>query len=125
RRIFGSVTSGMGRYYKIKDGTRVQVVGVVENGKYGDLTEDLRPAMFFPFLQSPSSATTLVVRSSLDPRQLAGAMRSTLRDLNSRLPCYIETWSKGLDAALFASRMATISLGVLGVMGAMLSVTGI
>ena len=30
-----------------------------------------------------------------------------------------------LDGALFPSRMATVSLGVLGVMGAMLSITGI
>ena len=30
-----------------------------------------------------------------------------------------------MDGALFASRVATVSLGVLGVMGAMLSITGI
>ena len=35
------------------------------------------------------------------------------------------TWTKELDSALFASRVATISLGVLGVLGAMLAVTGI
>jgi predicted permease len=125
RKIFGSVPNAMGRYYKIQDGTRVQVVGIVENGKYRDITEDPRPAMFFPILQSPSSATALVVRSNRDPQQLAAAMRSTLRDLDAGLPSYIETWSKGLDAVLFASRMAAISLGVLGVMGAMLAVTGI
>jgi ABC-type antimicrobial peptide transport system permease subunit len=125
RKIFGSVPNATGRYYKIQDGTRVQVVGIVENGKYRDITEDPRPAMFFPILQSPSSATALVVRSNRDPQQLAAAMRSTLRDLDAGLPSYIETWSKGLDAVLFASRMAAISLGVLGVMGAMLAVTGI
>ena len=125
RKIFGPVTNAIGRYYKIQDGTRVQAVGVVENGKYADLTEDPRPAMFFPILQSPSSATALVVRSNRDPQQLAAAMRSTLRDLDAGLPPYIETWSKGLDGALFAPRMATLSLGVMGVMGGMLAVTGI
>ena len=125
RKIFGSVTNATGRYYKMQDGTRVQVVGVVENGKYGEITEDPRPAMFLPILQSPSSGTTLVVRSNRDPRQLAVAMRAKLRDLDTGLPPYIETWSKGMDPVLFASRMATISLGVLGIMGAMLAVTGI
>jgi ABC-type antimicrobial peptide transport system permease subunit len=37
----------------------------------------------------------------------------------------MQTWQKELDGALFASRVATVSLGVLGVMGAMLSITGI
>ena len=81
--------------------------------------------MFLPILQSPSSETWLVVRSNRDPQQLAAAMQSTLRDLDAGLPSYIQTWNKELDVALFASRMATISLGVLGVMGAMLSITGI
>jgi ABC-type antimicrobial peptide transport system permease subunit len=81
--------------------------------------------MFFPILQSPSSETTLVIRSNRDPGQLAVTMRSKLRDLDSGLPSLIQTWNKGLGVALFAPRMATISLGVLGVMGAMLSITGI
>ena len=125
RKIFGSVTNATGRYYKMQDGTRVQVVGIVENGKYGEITEEPRPAMFFPILQSPSSGTTLVVRSNRDPQQLAAAMRAKLRDLDAELPPYIETWSKGMDPVLFTSRMAAIALGVLGAMGAMLAVTGI
>jgi predicted permease len=127
RRIFGSVTNAMGRYYKLRDGTRTQVVGIVEDGKYTSLTEDPKPVMFLPFLQSPSSATWLVVRSNRDPQQLAAAMRSTLRGLDAGLPFFIQTWNTELNrgTALFGSRMATVSLGVLGVMGAMLSITGI
>ena len=34
RKIFGSVTSALGRYYMMRDGTRVQVVGIAEDGKY-------------------------------------------------------------------------------------------
>jgi len=36
----------IGSYYKLPDGTRVRVVGVAQNGKYGKLTEALQPAMF-------------------------------------------------------------------------------
>ena len=124
-KVFGSATNAMGRYYKIPDGTRIQVVGIVEDGKYGNLTEVQQPAMFLPILQSPSSSTWLVVRSNGDSQQLAEAMRSKLRDLDSGLPCFIRTWNRGLDTVLFPSRMATISLGVMGMMGAMLSITGI
>ena len=124
-KIFGSATNAVGKYYKLPDATRIQVVGIVEDGKYNSLTEEPQPAMFFPILQSPSSGTSLVVRLDRAPEQLLAAVRSKLRDLDRGLPLYIQPWNKELDTALFASRMATVSLGILGVMGAMLSVTGI
>jgi predicted permease len=125
-KIFGSAANAIGGYYKVKDGTRVQVVGIVEDGKYTtNIAEDPQPAMFRPMLQSPSIVTWLVVRSDRDPRQLSPAIRSTLRDLDSGLLVYVQTWIQGMDGALFGTRVATVSLGVLGVMGAMLAVTGI
>jgi ABC-type antimicrobial peptide transport system permease subunit len=81
--------------------------------------------MFLPILQSPSSETWLVVRSGGDPQQLAAAIRTKLHDLDPGLPSFIETWDEEMNGALFASRMAASSLGVLGTMGAILSVTGI
>src|SRR6516162_10997897 len=52
-RIFGSSTNALGGYYKVDDGTRIQVVGIVGDGKYSpNIIEDLRPAMFLPILQS-------------------------------------------------------------------------
>jgi predicted permease len=125
RKLFGSVTNALGGYFKDREGKRIQVVGIVEDGKYERLTEDPRPAMFLPILQSPSSESWLVVRSSRDPEQLAPAMRTTLRGLDEALPFTIGTWDKELDIMFFGPRMATASLGVLGIMGAMLAVTGI
>ena len=125
RKVFGSVSNAMGRYYKREAGTRVQVVGVVEDGKYYQLTENPRPAMFLPFLQRPSSMTCLVVRSARDSQQLATDIRSTLRNLDPSLPLTLQTWTEGLDVALFTPRVATVALGVLGGMGAMLALTGI
>jgi predicted permease len=124
-KILGSVPDAVGRYFKLRDGTRVHVVGLVEDGKYVNLTEDQRPAMFFPLLQSPASWIWLVVRSSRDPQELAAAMRSVLRDIDPGMVLAIRPWSTELGGTLFPSRMATISLGVLGMMGAMLSITGI
>jgi predicted permease len=125
RKLFGSVANAIGRYYKLQTGTRIQVVGVVQDGKYSSLTEDQQPAMFLPILQSPSTETWMIARSNIAPEQLAPAMNSVLRSLDKALPVYIQTWTKELDSALFAPRMATISLGVLGVMAAMLAITGI
>src|SRR6516165_7315056 len=52
-KILGSIPDAIGRYFKMRDGTRVRVVGLVEDGKYKNLTEDQQPAMFLPLLQSP------------------------------------------------------------------------
>ena len=124
-KMFGSVTNAVGSYYKLRDGNGVQVVGVVEDGKYQTITQDQQPAMFLPFLQSPASASYLVVRSRRDPQQLAAAMRSKLRELDSGLPVDIKTWNELLAVVLFPSRVATVALGVMGLIGAMLSITGI
>ena len=125
RRILGSVADAIGRYFKMPDGTRIQVVGMVEDGKYASLTEDPQPAMFLPILQSPSSGMWMVVRSGRDPQQLSAAIRDALRNVDRALPISVQTRYKAMDIILFGPRMATISLGVMGVMGAMLAITGI
>jgi len=125
RRIFGSIDKALGGHFKLPDGTRLLVVGVAEDGKYGSLTEDAQTAMFLPILQNPSSSTYMIVKANNDPRLLATAVRAKLRSLDPGLPVYVETRYKALEVSLFGPRMATISLGVLGVLGAILSITGI
>jgi len=125
RKILGSAKDAIGGYYKMPDGTRVQVVGITEDGKYSSLTEDPHAAMFLPILQWPSNSTWLVVRSSLDPQQLGSVIRHTLHQLDAGLPVDTETRYDEMATVLFPSQMATIVLGVMGGIGAMLAVTGI
>jgi len=125
RKIFGSISNAVDGYYKMPDGTRIQVVGVAEDGKYGKLTEDPQPAMFLPILQFPGNSAWLVVRSSRDPQQLGPAIRSTLHQLDAGLPVVIEMRLDEIGGNLFPAQVATVSLGVMGVMGAMLSIAGI
>lgn len=134
RDIFGSSADAMGGYYKLQNGTRIQVVGIVEDGKYFNLIEDQEQAMFLPIvqseaylpvMQSPLSQAWMVVRSSGDRQMLTAAVRNKLHDLDDGLPVYISMWNKEMEGVMFGSRMATVALGVLGIMGAMLSITGI
>jgi ABC-type antimicrobial peptide transport system permease subunit len=125
RKIFGSVSNAIGGYFKMPDGTRMQVVGVAQDGKYGKLTEDPQLAMFLSILQFPSSSAWLVVRSSRDPQPLGAAIRSTLYQLDAGLPVVIEMRLDEIGGNLFPAQVATVSLGVMGVIGAMLSITGI
>jgi len=125
RRVFGSAAHAVGGYFKSRDGTRIQVVGIVEDGKYLSLTEDQQPAMFLPILQSPSSESWLVVRANGQVPQLGEAIKTTLRGLDAGLPLFIETWDQAMTLVLFGPLMATLSLGVFGAIGALLSLTGI
>jgi predicted permease len=126
RRVFGSETDALGGYFKRRDGTRIQVVGIVEDGKYtANLAEGPTCAMFVPLLQFPSNDVWLVLRSTRNPQQLGAAVRTKLREVDAGLPLFIQTWENEMNGALFAPRMAAMSLGVLGIMGAMLSITGI
>jgi predicted permease len=125
RKIFGSETVALGRHFKMPDGTLVEVVGVAEDGKYSTLTEDPHPAVFLPLLQWPSGTSWMVVRSSRDPQQLGVAIRRALHQVDAGLPVEVEGRRDEMVTSLFGPRMATIALGVLGVMGALLSITGI
>ena len=125
RKVFGGPASALHRYFKLQDGTRVQVVGVVEDGKYLSLTESQKPAIFLPFLQHPVSPCWMLVRSTRDRQQLIAAIRGKLHKMDAGLLVGTESWSNLLTVVQFPSRVATMSLGVLGIIGAMLSVTGI
>jgi predicted permease len=125
RKLFGSVDKAVGGHFKKWGGERVEVVGVVEDGKYETLTESPQPAMFYSFLQQPFGNTWIIVRSPHGAQEVAGALQRSMRRLDPSLPLEIKTWNSELESALFAARVATVALGVLGLLGAMLAITGI
>ncbi|HXS83392.1 MAG TPA: ADOP family duplicated permease [Methylomirabilota bacterium] len=125
RRLFDMPEAALGRFFKQRNGTRTQVVGIVGDGKYENLTEGKQPVVFLPALQSPTTEMTLIVRSNGDPQSLAVAMRAKLRQLDPGLPCFIQPWTDAMSLVLFPSRIAAAALGVLGAMAALLAITGI
>jgi predicted permease len=126
RRVFGEESTAIGRHFKLRDGVRVQVVGIAENGKYFTFTESPAPAMFLPLLQSQSTTISAIVRSGRDPLELSAAIRRQIRDLDRTLPSVIMTWQQDLEGgALFPARVASVALGIMGILGSGLAVTGI
>jgi len=125
RVLFGSETNAINNSFKFGDGTRVRVVGIVEDGKYKTLTEGPQPAIFLSILQSPSTWTWMIVRADRSAQDLVPVVEQTLRNLDPGLPLTINTWDRELGTALLPARAASIALGALGALGAMLSITGI
>ncbi len=124
-KMFGSVSGAIGRFFKLHTGIRVQVVGVVENGKYVSLTEDQQAAIFLPFLQWPVSTSYLIIRSQREAQPLIADIKNGLKQLDAGLPTDVASWSSLMDVVLFPARVATAALGVMGAMGALLAITGI
>ncbi|HEY9139543.1 MAG TPA: ABC transporter permease [Bryobacteraceae bacterium] len=102
-----------------------EVVGVAENGKYHDLEEAPQAVVYLPLLQSEGGEAVLVVRSRLAPNEMTAALVRTLSGIEPNVPITVESWSATLDDELLPARAATMALGVMGLLAAMLAVTGI
>jgi predicted permease len=123
--MFGSMNDAMGKHFRISDGTLVEIVGIVEDGKYLSLTEGQEPAILMPSMLYQDPQSYVVVRSKRDPQQLQTLMRAKIRELDAGLPVDIQSWNQLLEVVQFPAKVATMALGVLGLMGAILSIAGI
>lgn len=127
RTVFGSVAGAIGRRFAEPGRTPViyEVVGVVEDGKYDAITEAQQAAMFWPLAQNNENDTTLVVRSNRPPAEIAAALESMMTKIDPSLPVTIQSWPDALALVLFPARVATVALGVLGLLAGILAATGI
>ena len=125
RTVLGT-PNAVGRRFLTGPGSSVEVVGIVQDGKYQSLTEDPRNAVFRPTLQEYDEATVLLARSPLPEAEMARALRRAVASLDRQLPFYaLGSVRQMLDLAYLPARGATIALGAFGVLALMLSVTGI
>ena len=116
----------IGRHYREGQGPLVEVVGMVEDGKYESLTEMPKPAFFHPIVRSPNSTTVLLLRSRLPESEASAQLRQTLVALDPQLPVYaLGSIRQLLGMAYFPARTATAALTAFGLLALMLAVTGI
>jgi predicted permease len=128
RRLFGSTTA-VGQRFALWATAKYQVVGVVEDGKYGSVSEDPQPAMFIPIAQGVgevmTTSATVLVRSRLPQNQIAASLQHAVANVEPRAPFTIRSWADALDLSMIPTRAATGVLAVMGLLAAMLAVTGI
>jgi predicted permease len=102
-----------------------EVVGIAEDGKYHDLQESPQPVAYLPLSQGDSSEGILVVRSPRAPNEMVAELERALGSIEPNVPITVESWSDSLQDQFFPARAATVALGVMGLLAAMLAVTGI
>ncbi|HEY1965606.1 MAG TPA: ABC transporter permease [Acidobacteriaceae bacterium] len=123
RKLFGNA-SALGQHFMTGKDDRYEIVGIVEDGKYDALTEEPWPAVFYPLAQTLNSRTILVFRSQLPPADAAEMLNRILTSIDPALPISIESWPASLGLVLFPARVAAASLGIMGLLAAMLALTG-
>jgi predicted permease len=106
--------------------TQVEVVGVVEDGKYRTLTEAPEAALFQPHTQNYSPTVLLLVRSSRPADQIAQEIRKALGELDPHLSLYgVGDLNRMLRLVFLPADAAMIALGVFGALAMLLALTGI
>jgi predicted permease len=129
RKLFGT-DAAVGQRFAMWETAKYEVVGVVDDGQYGWLDQEPKPIMFLPLAQGVgatvmSQYTLVSVRSQLPPDQLTRALQQTLGGIEPRIPLIVRPWSYSVDRALIPARTAAVALGVLGLLAAVLAITGI
>jgi predicted permease len=107
-------------------GDWVEVVGVVEDGKYESLNDRDTAAVFWPRSQRYESFTTVVGRSPLPAAEVVRMIEREIRELDPVLPS-IQAGSLNdhLGLALLPAHIAALMLGGFGALAILLAATGV
>ena len=107
------------------------VVGVTRNSKLRTLGEAPANAVYLFLDAAPEKAqsffgTTIVVKTSVDPRKLATPVRGQIAVLDPNMAVFnIETMQEHVDKSLLLPRIAALLLGLFGAVGLMLAAVGL
>ena len=120
----------LGRRFSIKssNGPFMQIVGIVQDGKYQNVAEDPQPYFYRPLDQSYMSMRTIHVRTSVPPETLALQIESQIHDLAPDLPVtQVQTMTESLQGAngFFFFRFGAQITAIMGLLGLILAVVGI
>jgi predicted permease len=125
RRVMGT-TDPIGHRFRTGPMRFVQVVGMVEDGKYEALSDALEPALFQPSTQAYNSTTVLVARSSLPEANVARQMATIVGELDSRVPLLFQgSATDAIAIAFLPAQIAGVALTAFGVLAIVLALVGV
>ena len=107
--------------------TAFEIVGVVKDTKYLELSEEIGATMFFSMEQVNSSPTNsqLLIKSSLPQADITTAVKRTLNDINPRLPIIFQGFKAMIENSLLRERLLATLSGFFGVLALLLASIGL
>lgn len=120
----------LGKHFGIKgaNGPFMEVVGITQDGKYQNLTEDPQPFFYLPLEQSFISLRTIHVRTTVPPQSLALQIQSLIHEIVPDVPItQVKTMTEALQGAngFFLFRFGVQLTSTMGLLGLILAVVGI
>jgi putative ABC transport system permease protein len=103
----------------------LEVVGVVEDGKYAGLNEEPQRYVVRPLAQAYTGTNTLVLRTDGDVKGILALVRGEVRQLDQHLPVSGKTLEERLAMPLLPVRLGAILLGGFGLLALALAAVGI
>ncbi len=103
-----------------------EIVGVVGSIKQTTLDAAVRPAMYMPHLQSPSSGMTVLVRTNGAPLAIAAAVREQVWALDRNIPVtHLQTMDQVFGASVAQPRFSMLVVGLFAALALVLASVGI
>jgi predicted permease len=118
--------SAIGQRFIVR-GRLTEVVGLVEDGKYHNMQESPQPVAYLSLSQNEQNQMIFVARSQRAQNEMAATLERTLKGLEPDARIKVQSWLEVLGGvnALFPARAASVALCIMGLLAAMLAVTGI
>ncbi len=108
------------------DSAKLEVVGVVEDGKYAGLNEAPQPYVCSSLMQAYTGTNTIIARTEGDKQKLLAAIRNEMQQLDSNLPISsAKTLADRMAMPLLPARIAASLLGSFGLLALALAAIGI
>ena len=124
RRLNG-VAGGFGPMGRILN-RQTEIVGVVDDVRYGTLHEPAQPSLYFPYRQAPFRRMTVVLKTSGEPASLVPLARRVVRDVDPNLPLSkVMTLSETVGRSMARERFATLLVTLFGAVALTLAAVGI
>jgi putative ABC transport system permease protein len=103
-----------------------EIVGMVGDANYYEIHEDTRRTIYFNAFQEGRPYSVFVIRTSVEPSAVAGAVRRAVRDLLKTVPvAKVTTMSDQVDATIVPERLMAMLSGLFGVLGSVLAAIGL
>jgi len=103
-----------------------EIVGVVADVKFKNLTSEWKPTTYVPQAQIPIGRLTVIVRTAGDPSILARPLAETVRSIDPDLPAYnVKTVEEYLDGTIAIPRFNTMLLGIFAGLALVLTAIGL
>ena len=103
-----------------------EIIGLVADSKFFDLRERAKPMVFYPISQKPAQSFELILRTEADPNSVAAQVRSTLKQINSRLPNLEQhRLNDQIEGSLEQQRLIATLCSIFGLLALLLASIGI